>query len=494
MPSSLVFDNQDSYTIVSGDIGGITAPLQMGAADYQAVRVSATVVWLKPLTGGIDIGQFTNADLATPYNSTDDLFTALVGFFAASGAFPAGLATAARQDLLLAELQLKADLTQTQPVRQATLVSTLNSTTTLLNAAAVFTGTWEDVSGDESVSVVVATDQDGTFTVQFSPDGTNIDSTLTRYYRTASINPPQIFIVTRKYCRVTFTNTSASNQTYLRLQTILGSAGLLNIPIDSTMSQNYSAISVRPTDYHYEVALGLRQGRAHWDIWGNNTDIDIGTEIVRSLGGTTVSNITAATTFTFVSTSANDTSAGTGARSLVVYYVDSDRKAQIGVVTLNGTTPVVSAFSGLGINRISIYLAGSGQANAGTITCTETTGGAAVAEIRTGEGTNQTTVFYVQASATALVKGMSVNLVKPGGGTDPVVTIKGWVFSFVSNAKYLIFSKTVDTAIDQNFDGNIGDPFPIGEKSIFWFEATTTQNDTAVSIRYSLIETKAASA
>ena len=333
-------------------------------------------------------------------------------------ALPTGAATAAKQDLLLAELQLKADLTQTQPVSQVTLVSTLNSTTTLLNAAATFTGAWEDVSGYESVSIAVATDQDGTFTIQFSPDGTNADGTLTRYYRTASINPPQAFAVTRKFMRVTFTNTSASNQTYLRLQTIIGGAGLLNIPIDSTMSQNFAAISVRPTDYHHEVALGLRQGRQHWDIWGNNTDIDIGTEIVRTLGGTTVSNITVATTFTFVSSSAADTSAGTGAQSLVVYYIDSLRKAQIGVVTLNGTTPVVSAFSGLGINRISIYLAGTGQANAGTITCTETTSAAAVAEIRTGEGTNQTTVYYIQASATALVNGVEINLIKPTGGGE----------------------------------------------------------------------------
>lgn len=368
-----------------------------------------------------------------------------------------------------------------------------NSSTTPLNTLAVFTGVWMDVTSYPSVAVAVATDQDGTFTIQFSPDGINADSTLTRYYRTANINAPQIFAVTRKYMRVTFTNTSASNQTYLRLQTTVGAQGLLNIPIDSTMSQNYAAVSVRPTDYHYEVALGLRQGRAHWDIWGNNTDIDIGTEIVRSLGGTTVSVITAATTFTFVSSSANDTSAGTGARTLVVYYLDSNRKAQVGSITMNGTTPVVSAFSGLAINRISIASAGSGQSNAGTITCTETTGGVAVAEIRIGEGTNQTTIFYNQANTTMLINGMEVNIIRAAGGTAPIVTIKGWVFSFVSNCKYLVYSKTVDTAVEQNFSGQMGHPFPIGEKSIFWFEGTTDQNNTQVAIRYSLIETKSAS-
>lgn len=373
-------------------------------------------------------------------------------------------------------------------------VSTDNSTDILLNAAEVFTGTWENVSMYESVSVTVETDQDGTYTVQFSPDGTNADSTLTRYYRTANINAPQPFAVTRKYMRVTFTNTSANNQTYLRIQTMLGDVGILNIPIDSTMAQNYAAISVRPTNYFYEVALGLRQGVSHWDIWGNNNDIDIGTEIVRTLAGTTVSTITASTTFTFVSTSTNDTSAGTGAQSLVVYYLDSNRKSQVGVVTLNGTTPVVSAFSGLAINRISIYISGSGKTNEGTITCTETTGAVAVAEIRIGEGTNQSTVFYGQAGATLLINGMEVNIIKPTGGASPIVTLKGWVFSFVSNSKYLVYSKTIDTSVLQNFEGNMGHPFPVGEKSIFWFEATTDQNNTQVSIRYSLLEIKMANA
>jgi len=373
-------------------------------------------------------------------------------------------------------------------------VSPLNSTTTLLNAGATFTGTWEDVSNYNTITLAVKTDQDGTYTLQFSPDGTNADSTLTRYYRTANIEPPNAFVVTRKYARVTFTNTSASNQTYLRFQVMYGSQGQLNAPLDATLSQDYDATVVRPSDFFYEVARGLRQGMAHWDIWGYNQDVDIGTEIVRSLGGTTVSRITAATTFTFVSTNANDTSAGTGAQSLVVYYLDSNRKAQIGVITMNGTTPVVSAFSGLAVNRISIYLAGSGQENAGVITCTETTGGVAVAEIRAGEGTNQTTVFYNQASTTMLVNGVEINIIKPTGGTAPKVTIKGWVFSFVSNCKYLVYSETQDTAVSQDFHGNLGHPFPIGEKSIFWFEATTDQNNTQVSIRYSLIESKSVTA
>ena len=100
-------------------------------------------------------------------------------------------------------------------------ISSVNSTSTLLTASSTFTGEWEDVSDFPSVVVAAKTDQDGTFLIQFSPDGVNLDSSLTRYYRTNQIEAPHRFTVTRQYCRIVFTNTSASDQTFLRLQTML---------------------------------------------------------------------------------------------------------------------------------------------------------------------------------------------------------------------------------------------------------------------------------
>ena len=179
-------------------------------------------------------------------------------------------------------------------------VSQINSSTTALNDAEVFTGEWEDWSGYPSVSVAVKTDQDGTFAIQFSPDGTNQDSTLTRYYRTSQIEAPHRFTVTRKYGRVVFTNDSGSNQTLFRLQTILGGQTELNTPCDSTLAQDFDATVVRPTDYNTEVALGRRQGATLWNKFGYNPDVDVGTEVVASWGGT-FAPLTTATTISIVS-------------------------------------------------------------------------------------------------------------------------------------------------------------------------------------------------
>jgi len=367
------------------------------------------------------------------------------------------------------------------------VISTVNSTTTPLNAAAVFTGTSEDVSRFDSVIVAVKTDQDGTYSVQFSNDGTNWDSVLTRYFRTAQIEPPHRFTIARKYCRVVFTNTSASNQTYMRLQTTFGTKQNLNIPSDSTMSQDYDALSVRPTDYKYEVALGRRQGATTYNAWGYNGDIDIGTETIWSVGGT-FARPTAARTLSVVSTDANDTSAGTGARSVVIYGVDANYDAQTVVVTMNGTTPVVTTETWLGVNRMAIYLAGSGTVNAGTITATATTDATIQSQMPIGLGVTQQAFYFVRNNHQALVDWLYITLVKNSGGTQPILTTKAWVTSLVSGAKYEVFRDFINGSIENHTELLPSQPFVVGEKSLIEFQGTTDVNNTEVSLRFSLVE------
>lgn len=363
-------------------------------------------------------------------------------------------------------------------------VDTNNSTTTPLNTLAVFTGTATDVSAYPDMIVSVATDQDGTYTIQFSTDGTNWDSTLTRYYRTGQINVPHRFVNTRKYMRVTFTNTSASNQTYLRLQTLLGSFSDLNIPIDSTMSQDYDSVSVRPTDFHTEVALGRRQGTTTWNKFGYNADVDIGTEIIASFGGT-FQFLTVGETISIVSTDINDINGGSGVNSIVVYGVDSNWNEQIVVYNMDGTTPVVSAETWIGINRIAVFLSGSGRTNAGTITATSSGLGYTMAEIPIGGAVTQQLIYYVADNHNFLLRWLHFDVVKIASGTDPEVTFNGLVYSAVNNTIQEIYRGYIDTAKDNNIDVNTPIPFPIGEKSILYFTATTTQNNTSVSGRFS---------
>lgn len=372
---------------------------------------------------------------------------------------------------------------------KAGVVDANNSTSTPLNSGVTFTGTATDVSEYSDMAIAVATDQNGTYTIQFSTDGTNWDSTLTRYYRTSQINVPNRFALTRKYMRVTFSNTSASNQTYLRLQVILGSTGELNIPIDSVMAQDYDSISVRPTKLEYEVALGRRQGANTWNKFGHNGDLDVGTEVLAAQGGT-FTYLTSASTLTIVSSSTDDdgSPAGTGANSVIIYGIDANRVSQTEVVTMNGTTNVVTATTWLGINRVAIYLAGSTQNNVGNITVTATTGGSVQAYIPAGKGTTQQCIFFTQADHTFLADWLWVNAEKLGGGSTPKVQFRGWVYSAVSNAKYEVFYSVVDTSVETEHTFIPSQPFVIGEKSVFWIECTSDTANSLVSGRFSGIE------
>jgi len=372
------------------------------------------------------------------------------------------------------------------------VVSTLNSTTTPLAASTTYTGTWEVVAPYASVILAVKTDQIGTAYMDFSPDGTNIDSTLT-FNVAAATNEVHRLTVTRKYYRVRFTN-STTDQTYMRLQTIYGNQTALSALANLTIQQDADATIVRPKWFNYEVALSKWVDNTTWNKWGYNADIDTGAAETIWANGGLFARLTSASGITVVSSSANDTSAGTGAQSIIVYSIDENRIAKQTVVTLNGTTPVVvstGTLQILGINRVAIYLAGSGGVNEGTITITATTGGTTQATIPAGTGVTQQAFFFVQAGHTALLDWLYVNIAKiAGGGTQPLVTTKCWVTSLVSGAKYEVFRDYLDAGVENHNEYKPSQPFVVGEKSLIEFQSETTVNNTGVSIRFSLIEVR----
>ena len=371
-------------------------------------------------------------------------------------------------------------------------VSSSNSSNAAINSGESFTGDWEDVSGFNSLIVAVNTDQDGIFILQFSPDGVNIDSTLTRYYRTSQIEPPHRFTITRQFFRLIFTNESTTNQSFFRLQTTYGNKENLNIPLDSRMSQDYDAIAVRPTDPSIEVALGLRQGANLWNKFGYNEDVDSATsEIIASFGGAFNQKLTNAEILNISSSSINDTSGGTGVRSLVIFGVggaSADSREEItDVVTLNGTSIVTSNLRFWGINRMTIFQSGSADSNVGNITATASTSGNTMAEMPAGEGTTQQILFYVPANYQFLTRWLYLSVIKSSGGGNPEVTFKGFVYSEIVESKFEIYRDTIDLSANNGDKIQLTpvDPFVVGEASILWFEASTTTNNTSVKGRFS---------
>ena len=94
-----------------------------------------------------------------------------------------------------------------------------NSTTTVLDASATFTGTTTDVSGWSSVSVSVFSEEAGTLILQESSNGTNWDLSSSLSI-TGGIAASYSRVLESKYYRTRYTN-GGDDQTVFRLQTKL---------------------------------------------------------------------------------------------------------------------------------------------------------------------------------------------------------------------------------------------------------------------------------
>ena len=346
---------------------------------------------------------------------------------------------------------------------------------------------WEEVDYHDSIVIAVASDQNFSYQIRFSTDGQNIDSTLSRTYRTDKIVTPERLTIGRKFVQIYINNDSGSNMTYLRAQTLVGNKSPLNFPLYGTLPQRADALAIRTDDFHYDIALGRREGATTWNKWGYNQDVDTASaETIWSFGGTFVP-LSSAETMEVVSTSTDDDAGGTGATAIVIYGVDSNWEDVIEVVTMDGTTAVTTTNSYFGINRIALYTAGSTNANVGDINITATTAGTNQAQVPAGEGSTQQCLFFVADNTTALMDWLMVNVVKTSGGGNPLVTIKGFVKSLVSGAIYEVFRYNLDTQREGHVELNPSQPFVVGEKSLFWLSAETDVNNTAVSARFSLI-------
>jgi hypothetical protein len=95
--------------------------------------------------------------------------------------------------------------------------------------------------------------------MEFSPDGTNWDSSLS-FSVSAGVNEVHRLSVTRRYFRARFTNTSVSNQTYFRMQVLFGAQVHLTSKLDSTVQDDNDALVTR------SVLIGKTDGGVYKNV------------------------------------------------------------------------------------------------------------------------------------------------------------------------------------------------------------------------------------
>lgn len=236
-------------------------------------------------------------------------------------------------------------------------------------------------------------------------------------------------------------------------------------------------------DFALEVARGNVAGVSQFSKFGYNGDIDIGTETIWAYGGTWTPQTTART-LSVVSSSTDDdgSPAGTGARTVTIIGVDASRNSQTETITMDGTTPVVTSGTWLGVNRMVVATAGSSKTNVGNITATSTTDSLVQGYIVAGESITNQMIYFVPATQTTYVTRLVLSTDKLSAGVSPLVGIKGYVVTSAGVKTQVVYD-FLDTSGQPHLDSHLDNPFVVAAGSYFYLEATTDTNNTFVRAR-----------
>jgi hypothetical protein len=252
-------------------------------------------------------------------------------------------------------------------------------------------------------------------------------------------------------------------------------------PIDPVTGAVFSAIRAYLIEVGFRSNTGAYLGHRRVVALGNNPSIDIATEPedVWS-GGGLYPWMSAATSLEVVSASANDTAAGTGARTVRIDGLKADFTEVSQTITLNGVTPVALPTQLFRINGALILSAGSGGTNAADLTVRDSGGGTTRALIPAGFGITRQSIFTVPAGYTLQIISQIFSINRSGGGATKYATVQ----NFIKNAATGMFRLPLEIGFsDQNPYRHDGIPgVTLGEKTDYCHRcAVVSANGTNVS-------------
>jgi hypothetical protein len=240
--------------------------------------------------------------------------------------------------------------------------------------------------------------------------------------------------------------------------------------------------------FELQVARGQIQGHRNVTVFGFNGDVDQTQVSVWPLPSL-ITFPAAALQMTVSSTSANDTAAGTGARTVVVQGVDAKYNEVTETVTLNGQTAVTMSASLLRVNYAYVATAGSGNSAAGDIyigTGTVTAGVPATAYdiIKFDYNATTTGSYTIPAGYTAYVSQGLFSTGQPSGTTQ----VQGRLLTRgLNNIRMTAALTTLNNGV-ANYVFEY--PLAVPEKTTIEATAIASANNNAVSSMFIILLVK----
>ena len=234
-----------------------------------------------------------------------------------------------------------------------------------------------------------------------------------------------------------------------------------------------------------QVSRGQIQGHSNVLIFGYNADVDTSEESVWPAGGT-VPHPTVASVLKISSSDANDTAAGTGARTVFIEGVDGSYNVVSDTVELDGQTAVNTINEYLYVNRFFVLTAGSGGQNAGNInagTGTVTSGVPAVLYdlIATGYNNRTTGHYCVPAGYT----GYMVEGLLSAGQASGSTAVTGFLKQ--NGPDGILRVGAVSTVNNSAAVYMFDPPYTIPEKNCVGATAIGAANNNAVSSYFNIV-------
>lgn len=224
--------------------------------------------------------------------------------------------------------------------------------------------------------------------------------------------------------------------------------------------------------YEHEIARGNVRGAYPYAVYGKLTTTNAATDaLIRDHDGT-VLNVPQGVQLSVVSTSAADTAAGTGARTVVIEYLNGDLDYSFEMVTLNGTTPVLTLATDVRwVQAMHVATAGSGTKAAGNVTVTN--GGVSYLQIAVGERTGHNSFTRVPRQRRLFITQMYAGSSSGSSASRVLVEGVSTQINGLDQSETGLYYKVAGIALqDGSTTLTLTAPFPVNAGQIFGFVAT----------------------
>lgn len=261
------------------------------------------------------------------------------------------------------------------------------------------------------------------------------------------------------------------------------------------MDKEGDLLDIDSPDFNSKVALGLVEGSKAVNKFGRSTNVDSGvdTDIWDRANATNDQDIwvapTQARVHNIVSSSVNDDSAGTGAKTIKIYGLTSwDTKEVSETITMDGTTNVATTNSYVIIHRMKLLTWGSGGTNAGLITATAVTDATVTAQINASEGQTQMAIYGISSLQTALMTKYYCSAIKASASLSVKMSLLVNTYCDNELTGFLI-KHTIGIATEgTNYTPHEFNPyFAITGPAIIKIQGNSSSDNTDVSAGFDLI-------